>query len=168
MPRLLSASMITAKNMLESVDAWAYLIRLDMPAAPASEYMTAHDQDITFQGQVYTATRIVIPLMEDNDASNLVTLTAFVENVSQNIVSLLENYWAAIAPTPTDWTANIWLVDTTQPDEVLLADASVFRILQVNTDLQRAEFRLRARGISPLPGYPPRRFTSTGGFSTLV
>ena len=166
MPRLLSNNLIQAKNLLESNEAWAWLIELRINDLPIPERYTNYDIPIDFHGNTYTPLGIKIARMEDSDAGRLTRLAAIIENVDQNIISLIENNWLIATQFP-NFIVEIWPVFVNQPDEMLESSSYRFRVVRIQTNYVQALFTLIAAGINVNSTLPRRRITKSGGFDTF-
>jgi hypothetical protein len=165
MPRILSAAMITEKNKVESDHVWTMLFQMDIAGAPVPFRLAAYDQDLLFHGLVFERYPVDVDSLEDALTTSLVSLRVTTGNVDQQLISLLENYWAS-TPDP-HWSVTVWEIDALQPDQVPFGVGEVFAITQVVTDLRTAVFELQAEGVTLTRTVPRRRFTTTSGFLNI-
>ena len=93
-------------------------------------------------------------------SASLVHLRVTAQNVDQQLISLLENYWRH----DPDWAITVWQIDARQPNETLYTSGETFTVQQVVADMVVATFDLIAEGYTLTSVLPGRRYTSTGGF----
>lgn len=165
MPRIYSANLTQEKNRLESDHPWTFLFELDIQGGPGPFRLAAYDQDIVFHGQTYFRLPCDIDALEDATNAALVHLRVTTTNVDQQIISLLENYWATTGHP--QWDVAIFQIDATQPDQTPFGTGELFAVQQVSTDLLQASFDLVAEGLTLTSVVPKRRYTVSSGFLHL-
>mgnify|MGYP003394533029 CR=1 FL=1 len=165
MPRILSPAMIYSKNQLESSSPWTMLFRLDIDGGPAPFLLANYPTDILFHGETFTRFSVGIDALDDVSGAELSTLRITIANIDQQVVSLLENYWAAVVDPR--WLVTIWQIDAVQPDETPFDVGEVFSVMQVQTDLLTSIFEIQAEGVTLTNIAPKRRYTTTGGFPRI-
>lgn len=162
MPRIYSAALLAEKNRLVSDHPFALLFELDIAGAPAPFRLAAYDQDIFFHGEPYFRFPCDVDALEDPTHAALVNLRVTTSNVDQQMISLLEQYWATTASP--QWSVAIYQIDCMQPDQTPFGSADIFSVQQVSTDLLNATFDLVAEGVTLTAVVPKRRYTVSSGF----
>lgn len=162
MPRLLSTAMLVEKNRLESDHVWTWLFEVSIVGAPGPFRLVAYDQDIVFHGLVYFRTALTVDTIEQPTHAALVNLRVTMQNVDQQLIALLETYWAPIA-SPV-WEVAIWQIDCAQPNETPFQSADIFSVNSATTDFLTCVFDLVAEGVSLTAVMPKRRFVASNGF----
>lgn len=162
MPRLLSTAMLVEKNRLESDHVWTLLFEVVIVGAPGPYRLAAYDQDVVFHGLTYLRTALTVDSIEQPTHAALVNLRVTMQNVDQQLIALLEFYWAPLA-SPV-WEVAIWQVDMAQPDETPFGSADVFSVQSATTDFLSCTFDLVAEGVSLTAIMPKRRFVASNGF----
>jgi hypothetical protein len=165
MPRILSTALLIEKNRLASDHVWTCLFQLDIVGAPAPFRLAAYDQDLVFHGLTYFRYSLDVDALEEPTHAALVQLNVRVGNVDQQLIALLENYWATQASP--DWQATVWTIDVRQPDETPFGAGEVFTVQHAVTDLVTATFSLVAEGLTLSASLPKRRFTASSGFTSI-
>ena len=163
MPRLLSSALAREKNKLASDHVWTMIFELRIVGSPVFFRLANYDQDITFHGFPFLRFPCDVDSLEEATSASLVHLRLTAQNVDQQIISLLENYWRQ----DPDWTVTIWQIDALQPNETPYGSGEVFAVQQVVTDMVVAVFDLLAEGYTLTLTIPGRRYTSTGGFPLI-
>ncbi len=164
MPRLLSSALTWEKNRLDSTNVLSMLVQVDIPGAPVPYRLANYDQDIVFHGLFFQKFRWDVDAMSDSTSLALSRQRFTFVNVTQEFSSLLENYWGPDTP----WTATVWFpVDMTQPNETPFFTGDVFEVVQASTDLVNAMVEMQAAGITLTGTIPRRRYTVSGGFSSI-
>lgn len=163
--RIMSTSMLIEKNKLQSDHPFAHLFEVSIQGAPGPYRLTAYDQDVVFHGETYYRSPLTVDTLEDPTHASLVNLRVTVENVDQQVIALLENYWVFVGDPL--WTVSIWTIDAFQPDETDYFAGEVFSVQQVTTDLVVGVFDLVAEGLTLGLLLPKRRFSSAQGFPFL-
>jgi hypothetical protein len=92
----------------------------------------------------------------------LVNLRVTVENISQETIALLENYWVFAADP--QWQVTIWTIFALIPDEVPYQNGEVFSVQQVTTDYMVGNFDLVGEGLTLSALLPKRRYTASNGY----
>ena len=160
MARLLSFALARDKNALASDHVWTMLFEVHIPGAPAVFRMANYDQDVVFHGLNFIRFGVQVDSLEEATSAALVHLRLTPQNVSQELVSLLENYWLD-AP---DWQVVIWQIDAMQPNEVPFGDGEVFAVQSVSSDTVMAVLDIVAEGLTLTKLIPKRRYNTTSGF----
>ena len=163
--RILNPVLQREVNQLESTRTITMALELTITDGPVPYRIVNWDQDITFHGLPFLRFPFSVDSLEEATAASLVSIRVTPENVTQEMSSLLENYWAPVADP--EWTATIWQLDATQPDLTALGAGEVFTVSNVNTDLVTAVFDLMAEGVTLARVVPGRRFTTSSGFSNI-
>lgn len=164
MPRTFSAALVASKNSLETTQPWAFLVQLDIAGAGPFR-VAGYSQDITFQGNVFTAFPIKVNSLEENSSGQIRRMQVSTANVDQQIVALLELFWASV--TDPVWTVSIWMVDATQPNETPATMKDVYTVVSATTDLFLVTFDLQWEGVTLTRRIPSRRYTRSGGFDNI-
>jgi hypothetical protein len=160
--RLLNPILASEVNQLASTHVFTMAFQLDIENGPVPYRVVNYDQSITFHGLQFLPMPIAIDSLEEATAATLVHLRVTIENVSQELASLLENYWASV-PDPY-WTVTVWQIDATQPDLTPFSAGEVFSVQDVPSDLVTAAPDLLAEGLTLSRVVPGRRFTTSSGF----
>src|SRR4029450_9324147 len=157
MPRTLSTTLLIEKNKLSSTHPWVYLFEVVITGAPGPYRLAAYDQDVLFHGLNFLRAPLTLDALEEPTNASLVNLRVTVQNVDQEVISLLENYWASSGDPAwtctiwrmegawsgcTAWTSPIWTIDATQPNETPFFAGEVFTVQQCATDYVNASFDL--------------------------
>jgi len=166
MPRTLSTTLLVEKNKLQSTHPWVYLFEVSIVGAPGPYRLAAYDQDVVFHGLNFLRAPLTLDALEEPTNASLVNLRVTVQNVDQEVISLLENYWASSGDPA--WTCTIWTIDATQPNETPFFAGEVFTVQQCATDYVNASFDLVAEGLTLSMLLPKRRYTASNGYTKLV
>ncbi|HEX6827133.1 MAG TPA: hypothetical protein VF077_12520 [Nitrospiraceae bacterium] len=166
MPRLLSSALIAEKNRVESDHVFTMLFEAQISGAPVPYRLAAYDQDIAFHGLFFPGRALDVDSLEDPTTAALVSLRVTLNNVDQEVISLLENYWVNVVEPR--WTVTIWQIDAMQPDQTPYGVGDLFAVTQVATDFRAATFELVAEGLTLTQIVPRRRFTTSSGFLNIV
>jgi hypothetical protein len=152
-------------NQLGSTHTITMLFQVDIAGAPVPFRLVNYDQPVSFHGLTFQPFPVSVESLEDATVASLVTLRVTAQNVTQEMQSLLENYWAPMLNP--DWAVTIWQVDVVQPDLVPFGAGEVFTVSQVVTDFLTATFELIAEGVTLNRIVPRRRFTTSSGFEHI-
>lgn len=100
MPLDAGAGFITEKNKQQNRPV--YLYRVFDYDGSNDLYFTNHDEDVTFDGQVYTSFPVSHDSVADNTSGEIDQVTAKLANVSREIQAYLETYdWRGLKVTIT-------------------------------------------------------------------
>lgn len=165
MPRDLDPTLITELTRLDSDHALTWLFAITIPGAPVTLTYAVYDQDITFHGLAYTAIQAQVERLEDATSATMTTLRVTWENITQEFVSLAENYWITVA-NPA-WEVIAWQLDAQQPDLVPYEAGEVFLVNNMVSDLFMAVADLTPEGVSLGMVLPKRRYSRASGFSGI-
>lgn len=160
--RILNPILAREVNQLASDHVWTMILELDITGGPAPFRVANYDQDIVFHGLNFLAFPFSVDSLEEATSASLVNIRVTPENVTQDIQSLLENYWASVADP--EWAVILWQVDAVQPDLVPFGSGELFTVSNVPTDLVTATFDMIAEGLTLSRTVPRRRFTTSSGF----
>jgi hypothetical protein len=160
MPRTLSPLFIREKNQLASTHVLTRAFEITIPNAPSIYRLVNYDQDVLFHGLSFLRMPMRLEDLEDANSMTLPRWRITIENVSQTMHSLIENYWTPDAV----WTVVAWEIDTAQADETPLSAGDTFTIMQITTDLKDALVDMQAEGFTLGGTMPKRRFTELSGF----
>lgn len=160
--RLLSAALVLEKNQLESTHVFTMAFQITIAGAPGVFRLVNYDQNISFAGFAWERFPVDVDSLEEPTSAALVHLRLTIGNVTQEIQSLLENYWGS-TPDP-HWSITIWTIDVMQPDQTPFTSGEVFSVSSVATDLFSAVVDLEAEGYSLGKTVPGRRYSTTSGF----
>ena len=163
--RLFNPILAREVNQLESKNVWSVAFQLDISGAPAPYRVVNYDQPITFHALEFLPMPLTVDSLEEATSSSLVSLRVTIENVSQELQSLLELYWASV-PDP-DWRVSLWQIDCTQPDLTPFSSGEIFTVTSVPTDLITAVPDLMAEGITLSKTVPGRRYTTSSGYPAI-
>jgi hypothetical protein len=152
-------------NQLDSTHVITMAFQIDITGAPLPYRIINFDQAILFHGLQFFPFPVSVESLEEATSSALVTLRVTAQNVTQEMQSLLENYWAPVLDP--QWTVTIWQLDTSTPDVVPYSAGEVFTVSSVTTDLLTAVFELIAEGLTLNRIVPRRRFTTSSGFANI-
>lgn len=165
MPRDLDPTLITELTRLDSDHALIWLFQITIPGGPGVLRYAVYDQDVVFHGLTYTAIQAQVEQLEDATSATMTTLRVTWQNITQEFVSLCENYWITVA-NPA-WEVTAWQVDALQPDLVPEAAGEMFVVNNMMTDLWQAVADLTPEGVSLGLVLPKRRYTRVGGFEGI-
>jgi hypothetical protein len=165
MAKLLSPALIAEINRVESDHVFTMLFEVNITGAPVPFRLAAYDQDIVFHGLVFTAYPVDVDSLEEANSAALVSLRVTTANVDQQLVSLLENYWANAADP--NWQVTIWQVDCGNPDNTPYGVGELYSATQIGTDLRTCTLELQAEGVTLTKTVPGRRYTSSSGFPSV-
>lgn len=154
--------MLIEKNRLTSDHPLAHLFQVDIEGATGPFRLTAYDQDVLFHGLTYFRAPLSVDTLEEPTHAALVNLRVTVENIDQQVIALLENYWVFNADPK--WTVTIWTVDAMMPDETPYFAGEVFTVQQVTTDFMVGVFDLIAEGLTLSALLPKRRYTASNQY----
>ena len=157
MARSLSLVLTQAKNQIESTDPFLWCFEVDATAFPAPIRFVSDIQTMTFQGQQFDPFPVSFDGIKEHSEAQRQSTNAVVANVDQQVVSLLEQFWAPVLSP--DWTVKIWRVLASAPDETPLASAVTFEVVAVTCDMIAARFQLQAARIPTRVRETGRRWT---------
>lgn len=163
--KIMSTALLVEKNRLQSDKPFAHLFHVDIPGVPSPYRLAAYDQDVLFHGLPYVRSALVVDTLEEPTHASLVNLRVTVENVSQEVIGLLENYWP-LTPDPL-WTCIVWTVCVPMANETGFGEGEVFSVGQCTTDYRNGVFELVAEGLTLGMLVPKRKYTSSNGFPFL-
>jgi hypothetical protein len=152
-------------TQLSSTHVITMAFELVILGAPAPFRLVNFDQPISFHGLFFEPFPVSVETLEEATSAALVSLRVTAQNVSQEMQSLLENYWGSTIDP--QWTATIWQLDAMAPDTVPLSAGEVLSVSSVVTDLVTASFELIAEGLTLGRSVPRRRYTTSNGFKFL-
>lgn len=148
MPLDAGAGFITEKNKQQNRPV--YLYRVFDYDGSADLYFTNHDEDVTFDGQVYTAFPITHDTVADNTSGEIDQVTVKLANVSREIQAYLETYdWRGLKVTITAVfleelaDADDSVVHTFYIDNYTADEESVSFVLTTKFDLLDIQLPLR-------------------------
>ena len=165
MPRDLHQTLLTELTRLDSDHPLIWLFVVTIPGAPAALPYAIYDVDIVFHGVTYTAIQAEVERLEDATSGSMTTLRVTWQNITQEFVSLAENYWITQA-NPT-WEVIAWQVDALQADLVPYEAGEVFLVNTMSTDLFAAAVDLVPEGVSLGLVLPKRRYARASGFEGI-
>lgn len=91
--KTLPANLILSKNALASTDPWILLLEVTIPTDPVQTLRIARNtEDVTFQGNVYTAFSFEIDTVTESSKGELPSVSIRVSNVNQMMQSYIEEY----------------------------------------------------------------------------
>jgi len=154
--------MLVEKNRLNSDNPQAHLFQVDISGAPAPYRLTDYDQNVGFHGFQYLRAPLAVDTLEDPTHAALVNLRVTVENITQETIALLENYW--VFASDPQWQVTIWTIFALMPDEVPYQNGEVFSVQQVTTDYMVGNFDLVGEGLTLSALLPKRRYTASNGY----
>lgn len=149
-------------NQLESTHVVTWAFEITITGAPLPYRIVNYDQTIVFHGLNFLPFGLAVDSLEETTAGSLTQIRVTMDNVPQEMQSLLENYWAPV-PDPY-WEVKIWSIDATQPDLTPFSSAEVYTVMSVPTDLVTAVPDLIVEGLTLSRVVPRRRFTTSSGF----
>jgi hypothetical protein len=149
-------------NQLSSTHVLTMAVQLDIQGAPVPFRLVNYDQNIAFHGLNFEPFPLQVDSLEDAVAGSLLHLRVIVQNVTQDLISLLENYWAPVADP--QWAVTIWQLDALQPDATAFGSGEVFAVSSVATNLLTAQFDMIAEGVTLSRSVPGRRYTTSSGY----
>lgn len=92
--RTLPAELILEKNKSETGSAWLFFIEIILP--DITLYLVRNNEDITFQGQLYTAFPFDIEPIISSSKGEIPSLVIKVSNVTRVIQAYIEQYNGAV------------------------------------------------------------------------
>ena len=90
MSRSLSASLKTAKNLLQGSDGWLVLFEIQVTTIERL-YLVNNEEEITFAGQIYRPFPVGFEVMEETSTGDLPVVNLVVGNVSREIQGFMEH-----------------------------------------------------------------------------
>ena len=163
--RIMSTNMLIEKNQLQSDRPFCHLFQVDIPSATGPYRLAAYDQDVLFHGQTYFRTALQVDTLEEPTHAALINLRVTLQNVDQEVIALMENYWPYM-PDP-QWTVTIWTVCVPLAYETDFLSGEVFAVQQATTDYLTAVFELVSEGLTLGMLVPKRKYTTSNGFPFL-
>ena len=169
--RNFSPTLLIEKNKLNSTNPFTHLfeVRIRTATGPPEVFtyfrLVNLDQPITYNSEVFTPFPIKLESTSDNLYGESRRLSISIANVDQQIIALLENYWAAVL-IPF-WEVSIWMVDATQPAETPIAVKDVYEVISVSTNLLTSTFELIYKDTALNRLVPSRNYTRSGGFEHI-
>lgn len=161
--RVYSPVLRREKNLLASTHVFTCLFEVVIPGAPVPFRLANYSEDIVFHGFTYSVFPVAVDSVEDTTSANLAHLRVSLQNVTQEVISLFENYWYA----DPNWTVTMWHIDAANPDDTPYASGDVYTVMAAPTDLLSATFDLVAEGYTLTTLLPRRRYTATSGFTNI-
>jgi hypothetical protein len=152
-------------NQLSSTHAITMAFQIAIAGAPALYRIINYNEQILFHGFVFQPVPVSVDSLEEASSAALVTLHVTVQNVTQEMQSLLENYWAPVLDP--QWTVTIWQLDAMNPNAVAFSAGEVLTVSNVVTDLVTAVVELIAEGLTLGRTVPRRRYTTSSGFVNI-
>lgn len=163
--RILNPILRREINQLASDHVWTMALELTIAGAPVPFRVVNYDQDIVMNGLSFLRFPFAVDSLEEATSASLVNIRVTPQNVTQDMSSLLENYWASVADP--DWSVIIWAIDATNPNLTAFGSGELFTVSSVATDLVSAVFDMIAEGLTLSATVPKRRFTTSGGFAFI-
>ena len=157
--------MLVEKNKVQSTHAWTWLWEVSISGAGAPLRYAMYDQPITFHGLTFQPAGVHVESQEDATHASLVTVRVTFQNVNQEVIALLENYWVTVAQPI--WIVRQWQLDPTMPDEMPYGNANVYSVQTVATDMLNAVAELVLEGITLSTVIPKHRYVATNGYNFL-
>jgi phage-related protein len=133
--KTLNASLVLEKNKLYSKAPWIHLFAIVIDS-DTTIYRAAYPEDVTWNGQTYTATPIWIDPEKQTSSGRLADLTVHIANVDQTISAYVENNQL------TGNNVTIYIVSAS--DLSITSDilSSTYRINRIRTTETVASFEL--------------------------
>jgi phage-related protein len=92
MPKSLHPSIIEAKNRMGNIYPWLFIIDITVPTTPAvTWYFVANTENITFNGQEYTAMPFLVHLPSEEGSGKLATTSIILYDVEQTAAGYFES-----------------------------------------------------------------------------
>lgn len=98
--RTLPADLILSKNLLEDGNPWLLLLDIELDDS-TTIYLVRNTEDITFDGQVYTAFPFEIEASVQRSKGEIPTIQLRVSNVTRTIQAYLEAYSGLVGNSVT-------------------------------------------------------------------
>ena len=152
MVRTLPPSMIAEKNRIETPQAWMWLFEVFFAHATLVLHLVNNEEAIEFGGDTYQPFPIGFKEIEETSQGDLPTVTIMVGNVSQEIMSFLEEFDGM-----RDEKVTIRLVNTATNADATAKVESTFRIRSASADHEKATFELAVHPMFELD-WPYQRF----------
>jgi len=138
----LPAALIIEKNRLTSEGAWLILLDIALPQPPADPLivrLVKNNEDITFQGHVYTAFPFDIEATQSDSAGQIPTVKLSISNVTRTLQGYIEGYHGGLGAAVTVTVVN---------SELLTEDYAelqmTFEVLESDSTSQFITFMLGA------------------------
>ena len=105
--KLLPTALVIGKNMLASNDAWLLLVDISIPTVPATTVrLVRNNEDITFEGNVYTAFPFDFAPMKTQKTGEIPTVSFKVSNVTRALQVEVEDYDGLVGQEVTLYIVN--------------------------------------------------------------
>lgn len=163
--KLLSPFLVREANQLESTHVITMAFQVTIQGGPVPFRIVNYDQSIVFNGLTFFPFGVEVDSLEEATSASLVNVRVTAQNVTQEMSSLLENYWASVVDP--HWDVMIWTLDAAFPDFTTFASGELFTVSSIATDLVTASFDLIAEGYTLARSVPGRRFTTSSGFANI-
>ena len=88
--KTLTAALILSKNKLTNKAPWITLFEMDLDG---TDYLrlAAYPEDVTFDGDIYTAFPAIVDTMKENAQGKLDSVNVHVANIDRTIIAYVEN-----------------------------------------------------------------------------
>jgi len=134
----MSASLILEKNKVNSIYPYVLLLSITLDGTP-SIFLARDTQDVTYNGQLYTAFPFEVDANKSSSSGEIPTLTIRVCNVNRVIQAYLEDYDGLV-----DETVTLIIVNTHYLSEDYSDFTFDFTVLGCTADAMWASFTLGA------------------------
>lgn len=136
--RTISSLLILEKNKLSSTYPWLILLDITIPSTPSTTiYLVRNTEDITFNGQTYTAFPFEVEATKETAKGQIPTVNLRVSNVTRAIQVYLEAYSGLVGQTVTMRVVNHNYLSESYTDLTF-----TFEILECTSNVQWVDFTL--------------------------
>lgn len=138
MAKNLPSNLIIEKNKIATPNAWLILLEITLTSG-VKFYLVKNTEDITFQGQTYTAINFEIEPTKHTGQGEIPTVTLRVSNVSRILQAYLEDLTGGIGST-----VKITVVNSAYLNENYSELEMTFDVIATQSDAQWVSFTLGA------------------------
>lgn len=114
----LPLNLLIEKNKLFTSSAWLILLKIVFPSDVSQDilYLANNNEDITFEGQVYTASSFKLSVAKSNSKGKLSSLQLSIVNVDRLIQQKIEQYNGGLGAVVTITVVNTSYLNPTGED----------------------------------------------------
>lgn len=151
MSRSLSASLKTAKNLLQGSDGWLVLFEIQVTTIERL-YLVNNEEEISFAGQIYRPFPVGFEVMEETSTGDLPVVNLVVGNVSREIQGFMEHRNGLL-----DCPVIMRIVHTSDLEDSASVLTNTFTVRASSISEEGASFRLSQHPFLAV-AFPHQRF----------
>jgi len=129
--------------------ALIWLIEVSIPLIAGSPVRFAvNNETVTFHGNVFDPIDAVIDQVGEGTVDSPPGVTITVSNVGNPIGATVDNYWYPALGAEQIWSATLWYIDASAPDNVPTGLGMQFEISDITYSAVMAKFSMRPKFLS--------------------